>query len=82
MKYDLEEVVNDVIHYHGSNCRTMGFPKIVTALSDSFSKQKSDMKLFEYEYVEQWSGICGDDYSGNIAVKLDDGKFLQWSFEC
>ena len=33
-------------------------------------------------YVDQSCGICGDDFSGTVALPLPDGRYFQFSFNC
>lgn len=33
-------------------------------------------------YVDQSCGMCGDDYSGTVALPLPDGRYFQFSFNC
>ncbi len=33
-------------------------------------------------WVDQCTGLLGDDFSGTVCVELPDGKYLAWDYEC
>jgi len=55
----------------------IGFPEIVD--SPKGTKQDSDIPLFDYEWVDQECGICGDSYHGEMYYPFM-GKFLKVPF--
>lgn len=43
-------------------------------------KQESDVPGFNYEWVDQTCGICGDDFQGNVYFEMESGLFVDVCF--
>ena len=70
----LEEHINEIMEYLNDNS-SYGITGIVD--KPEGEKQKCDCVLFDFEWVDQHAGYCGDDYYGHIYFPLPSGKYLK-----
>ncbi|MBW8036750.1 MAG: hypothetical protein FVQ79_14270 [Planctomycetes bacterium] len=63
---------------------TFGFPEIIdkkemqALCSEGYTKQESDIPSLEYEYVSQFAGIGGGDFSGFMVYPYKDIFLKVW----
>ena len=71
------DIINKIKEYL-DDCY-LEYPKIKSSIDlTKFQRQKSDMKEFEYEFINQnpGGGITGDSFAGTIAFPIDKDKYL------
>lgn len=75
----LEELINLIFENRKEEYSTCSFPRVVSELPDGMDEQPSDIEGVDSEW--RWQS-CGqfDDYHGELAYKLDDGRFLIFEY--
>ena len=75
----LEDHIDEIFKYMLEDCFDVGFCGIVDAPNGD--KQESNCGLFDFEWVDQSTGIAGDDYYGTVCFPLPSGKYLKLSYQ-
>lgn len=67
---ELKQALTEIFEYLKQDCGYLGFPEFVE--DPGGQRQDSDCGFFEYEWVDQTTGISGDDHSGSIYFPFED----------
>lgn len=74
----LDALIN-LIFENQNEDSTLDFPRIVSELPDGMLKQESNISGIDFEWIsggiEEWG-----HYHGELAYKLDDGRFLIFEY--